>query len=85
MGVGGIGHGVGGGAVVRLGGPVVGLGGLEGGDLLQGGVLVWQKGSWGELVGPWLAPDVTGHVVPIESGGSPRGWLIRWQHLRGGR
>jgi len=66
MGVGGKGHGVG------------------GGDLLREGVLVGQKGFWGVLVGPRLLPDVTGRVVPIESGGYPGGLLSCWQLLRQG-
>jgi len=66
-------------------GPRGPVGGLGGGDPLQGGVLVGQKGLWGELVEPCLSPDVTGHTVPIESGGCPRGLLIRWQLLRRGR
>jgi len=87
MGVGGKGYGgwVGRGTGCGGGGHVVRLGGLGGGDLLQGGVLEGQKGPRGELVGSWLSLDVTGHVVPIESGRCPHGLLIRWQLLRRGR
>jgi len=70
MGVGGRGHGVG------EGGHLARLGGLGGGDLLQGGVLVVREGQWRELVGVQLSHDVTGHVVLIGSGGCPRGLPI---------
>jgi len=67
MGVGGRGHGVGG------GGRLVWLGGLGVGDFLQGGVLVGQEGPWGELVGLWLSPNVTGHVGQSAVGRCRRG------------
>ena len=77
MGVGGRRQGVG-------GGPLGPGGTAGGGDLPHGGVVVGLKGPWSELVGPWLSPDVTGHLVPIESGKYPRGLLTRWQLLRRG-
>jgi len=67
------------------GGLVVRLGGLGGGDLLQGGVLVGQEGPWGEVVGLRLSPDVTGRLVLIGLDGCPPGLLIRWQLSKRGR